>query len=46
MDRDTGWPVLRRYDHEHLQQIALPLGRIGTGTVFLGGDEATSATGS
>ncbi|MBQ9310987.1 MAG: hypothetical protein IJ222_09060 [Bacteroidales bacterium] len=31
------WPVLRHYDAEHLQQIALPLGGIGTGTVSLGG---------
>ena len=31
------WPVLRRYDQEHLARIALPLGGIGTGTVSLGG---------
>jgi uncharacterized protein (DUF608 family) len=40
---DTGaadyrnWPVLKRYDQEHLARIALPLGGIGTGTVSLGG---------
>lgn len=31
------WPVLRHYDAEHLAQIALPIGGIGTGTVSLGG---------
>ena len=31
------WPVLTRYDAAHLQEIALPLGGIGTGTVSLGG---------
>ena len=27
----------KKYDQEHLYQIALPLGGIGTGTVSLGG---------
>ncbi|MDO5572045.1 MAG: GH116 family glycosyl-hydrolase [Bacteroidales bacterium] len=31
------WPVLKHYDQEHLLNIALPLGGIGTGTVSLGG---------
>jgi uncharacterized protein (DUF608 family) len=31
------WPVLKTYDENHLYQIALPLGGIGTGTVSLGG---------
>ena len=31
------WPVLVRYDSQHLRRIALPLGGIGTGTVSLGG---------
>ncbi|MCG3150423.1 MAG: hypothetical protein PCFJNLEI_03909 [Verrucomicrobiae bacterium] len=31
------WPVLNRYDANHLRRIALPLGGIGTGTVSLGG---------
>jgi len=31
------WPVLARYDADHLARIALPLGGIGTGTVSLGG---------
>ena len=31
------WPVLKTYDQNHLYQIALPLGGIGTGTVSLGG---------
>ena len=35
-DYDT-WPILKRYDQDHLGRIALPLGGIGTGTVSLGG---------
>jgi len=31
------WPVLRTYDRDHIDKIALPLGGIGTGTVSLGG---------
>lgn len=31
------WPVLKRYDQDHIVSIALPLGGIGTGTVSLGG---------
>ena len=31
------WPVLKRYDLEHIARIALPFGGIGTGTVSLGG---------
>lgn len=31
------WPILTRYDQNHLLRIALPLGGIGTGTVSLGG---------
>ena len=31
------WPVLKRYDSNHLLRIAMPLGGIGTGTVSLGG---------
>lgn len=31
------WPVLKSYDKDHLYQIALPLGGIGTGTMSLGG---------
>ncbi len=31
------WQTLRHYDQEHLLNIALPLGGIGTGTVSLGG---------
>ncbi len=34
---ETTWPVLTRYDRNHLSRIALPLGGIGTGTVSLGG---------
>jgi uncharacterized protein (DUF608 family) len=35
--KTTQWPVLTRYDRQHLTRIALPLGGIGTGTVSLGG---------
>jgi non-lysosomal glucosylceramidase len=31
------WPVLTRYDQDHLRKIAMPIGGIGTGTVSLGG---------
>ena len=37
MARIGRWPVLKRYDQDHLSRIALPLGGIGTGTVSLGG---------
>ena len=39
MEHNAGaiWPVLRRYEKQHTQKIALPLGGIGTGTVSLGG---------
>lgn len=33
----SDWPTLKHYDQEHLYQVALPLGGIGTGTVSLGG---------
>jgi len=31
------WPVLKHYDGDHVDQIAMPIGGIGTGTVSLGG---------
>lgn len=31
------WPVLKTYDQEHTQRIAMPIGGIGTGTVSLNG---------
>ena len=31
------WPVLKTYDRDHVEKIAMPLGGIGTGTVSLGG---------
>jgi uncharacterized protein (DUF608 family) len=31
------WPLLRRYDLDHLARIAMPIGGIGTGCVSLGG---------
>ena len=38
--RAGSWPVLKEYDRDHLGQIALPIGGIGTGTVSLGGGGA------
>lgn len=35
--QQTGWPILKHYDQDHLLNIALPLSGIGTGTVSLGG---------
>jgi len=35
--QSADWPVLKHYDQDHLLNIALPLGGIGTGTVSLGG---------
>jgi non-lysosomal glucosylceramidase len=35
--QQTEWPILKHYDQDHLLNIALPLGGIGTGTVSLGG---------
>jgi len=38
LNPDTfNWPVLTRYDRDHLARVALPLGGIGTGTISLGG---------
>lgn len=31
------WPVLKTYDENHLQRIAMPIGGIGTGTISLNG---------
>ena len=31
------WPVIRSYDEHHLDNISLPVGGIGTGTIGLGG---------
>ena len=35
--KPVAWPILKHYDQNHLLNIALPLGGIGTGTVSLGG---------
>jgi len=35
--QNTEWPVMKTYDQNRLERIALPLGGIGTGTVSLGG---------
>ena len=29
----ASWPVMKSYDQEHLDRIAMPIGGIGTGTV-------------
>src|SRR5205085_2390517 len=34
------WPVIRRYDADHLRRIALPVGGIGTGTISFTGSGA------
>ncbi len=34
------WPVLKKYDQEHLKEVKMPLGGIGTGTVSLTGSGA------
>jgi len=33
----SDWPVLKKYDKDHIYKIAMPVGGIGTGTVSLGG---------
>ena len=33
----SGWPVLKTYDQNHIQRIAMPVGGIGTGTVSMTG---------
>lgn len=35
--QENEWPILKHYDENHVDQVALPLGGIGTGTVSLGG---------
>lgn len=35
--KPQSWPVIKHYDSMSLQEIALPLGGIGTGTISLGG---------
>ncbi|MCD6289351.1 MAG: hypothetical protein J7M34_02525 [Anaerolineae bacterium] len=37
MDSQVSWPVLTHYEGARLQEIAFPLGGIGTGTISLGG---------
>lgn len=33
----SGWPVLKTYEGKYLDEVAMPLGGIGTGTVSIGG---------
>ncbi|MGJ8743550.1 GH116 family glycosyl-hydrolase [Polaribacter sp.] len=35
--KNDDWPVLKRYDQNHLDRIAMPVGGIGTGTISLTG---------
>ena len=37
MGQSKQWPILKHYDQEHINKIALPVGGIGTGTISLGG---------
>jgi non-lysosomal glucosylceramidase len=32
------WPILKKYDQDHIARIAMPVGGIGTGTISLGGN--------
>ena len=34
---NSKWPILKIYEGKYLQQVAMPLGGIGTGTVSIGG---------
>src|ERR1700752_501615 len=34
----TPWPVLKKYDADHIGRIAMPVGGIGTATISLGGN--------
>jgi uncharacterized protein (DUF608 family) len=34
---EPDWPVIARYDADHLRRLALPIGGIGTGTISLAG---------
>lgn len=38
--QQSQWPVLKTYDQDHLQRIAMPVGGFGTGTVSLKGNGA------
>lgn len=33
----SGWPVLKTYEGKYLDEVAMPLGGIGTGTISIGG---------
>ncbi|HTE34676.1 MAG TPA: GH116 family glycosyl-hydrolase, partial [Chryseolinea sp.] len=34
----TSWPVLKRYEGQYTNRIAMPVGGIGTGTISIGGN--------
>jgi non-lysosomal glucosylceramidase len=38
VNAQTPWPVLKKYDQDHIARIAMPIGGIGTGTISLGGN--------
>ncbi|GGW41923.1 GH116 family glycosyl-hydrolase [Arenibacter certesii] len=35
--QNVEWPILKHYDKDHVDNISLPIGGIGTGTISLGG---------
>ncbi|MDO6802471.1 GH116 family glycosyl-hydrolase [Wenyingzhuangia sp. 1_MG-2023] len=35
--KQNSWPILKTYDQNHLDRIAMPIGGIGTGTVSMSG---------
>lgn len=36
--QNPSWPVLKHYDQDHLDKIAMPIGGIGTGNISIGGN--------
>ncbi|MDX2188231.1 MAG: GH116 family glycosyl-hydrolase [Bacteroidota bacterium] len=34
----NNWPIVKKYDQEHISKIAMPIGGIGTGIISLGGN--------
>jgi len=40
ISKEKNWPVLKKYDQNHLARLAMPIGGIGTGTISLMGNGA------
>src|SRR5436190_22073730 len=36
--QQSKWPVLKTYEKEYINRIAMPVGGIGTGTISIGGN--------